>query len=370
MEKTDQSYVKFVDLKYQNVKLLQEMPHHLSELIEKSVFLNGGELDRFERDYEKFTGALKVFGVANGTDAIEICLRALKLPPDSIVCIPALSFAATGLAVLRAGYQIIFCDVDLQTGSISTKHLDELRIKPDVVVAVSLYGRALDADLYEWALKNNIILIEDGAQSHGAIREGIRSTRGTRIAATSFYPTKNLGCLGDGGAVIVNDSTLVEDVMKLKNYGGIGKYNHESFGFNSRLSEIQSLVLHYKIEKLDSWNHERISIAKKYQQKLSQSKNIELPTLEFDGSNVFHLFPILIKDREQVKINLLEFGIEAGVHYPKSLPEEGVFAENVASRHSYPNAAIWAERNLTLPLYPGLNDDQIGRVVQAVLQII
>ena len=370
MEKTNQSFVKFVDLKYQNVKLLQEMPHQLSELIEKSVFLNGSELDRFERDYEKFTGALKVFGVANGTDAIEICLRSLNLPQNAIVCIPALSFAATGLAVLRAGYQVVFCDVDLKTGSISTKNLEDLEIKPDVVLAVSLYGRALDTDLYEWTQKNNTTLIEDGAQSHGAVRDGIQSTRGTRIAATSFYPTKNLGCLGDGGAVIVNDLTLIENVMRLKNYGGLEKYSHESFGFNSRLSEIQSLVLNYKLEKLNLWNQERISIAKKYQHKLSDNRNIELPSLEFDGSNVFHLYPILINEREKVKIKLLEFGVEAGVHYPKSLPQEGVFKMALSETKTYPNAESWANRNLTLPIYPGITDNKIDRVVEALNQSI
>ncbi len=370
MDKKYSEMVKFVDLTYQNLDLMQEIPNLLVSLIEKSIFLNGTEINIFEQDYEKFTGAEKVFGVSNGTDAIEICLRALNLPPNAIVCVPALSFAATGLAVLRAGYQVIFCDVDLETGSISTKNLEDLEIKPDVLLAVSLYGRALDTDLYEWAEKNRIILIEDAAQSHGAVRDGIQSTRGTRIAATSFYPTKNLGCLGDGGAVIVNDSTLIENVLRLKNYGGLAKYSHESFGFNSRLSEIQSVVLQHKLKKLNSWNKSRISIAKKYEQVLSQNKNIKLPLLEFDGSNVFHLFPILIDDRDKVKNRLLEFGIEAGIHYPKSLPEEGVFAEKIVSDRSYQNAKIWAKHNLTLPIYPGLTDESINRVTQTLLQII
>jgi dTDP-4-amino-4,6-dideoxygalactose transaminase len=370
VDKKDSEMVKFVDLRHQNLDLMQEIPNLLVSLIEKSIFLNGTEINKFEQDYEKFTGAEKVFGVSNGTDAIEICLRALNLPPNAIVCVPALSFAATGLAVLRAGYQVIFCDVDLETGSISTKNLEHLEIKPDVLLAVSLYGRALDTDLYEWAEKNRIILIEDAAQSHGAVRDGIQSTRGTRIAATSFYPTKNLGCLGDGGAVIVNDSTLIENVLRLKNYGGLEKYSHESFGFNSRLSEIQSVVLQHKLKKLNLWNKSRISIAKKYQHVLSQNKKIKLPLLEFDGSNVFHLFPILVDDRDKVKSRLLEFGIEAGIHYPKSLPEEGVFAKKIVSDRSYQNAKIWAKHNLTLPIYPGLTDESINRVTQTLLQII
>lgn len=370
MDENDNNIVKFVDLRYQHVGLLEEIPKLLVSLVEKSIFLNGRELDVFEKDYEKFTGAVKVFGVANGTDAIEICLRSLDLPPNSIVCIPALSFAATGLAVLRAGYQVVFCDVDLTTGSISTKNLDDLEIRPHVVIAVSLYGRALDADLYDWAISNNVLLIEDAAQSHGATRNGIQSTQGTRIAATSFYPTKNLGCLGDGGAVIVNDSKLIENVKRLKNYGGLEKYSHESFGFNSRLSEIQSLVLQYKLKKINLWNQERISIARNYQSKLSEVKSIKLPSLEFDGSNVFHLFPILINDREKVKNRLLEFGVEAGIHYPKSLPEEGVFAGKIKSSQSFQNAEIWAKQNLTLPIYPGLNESKIDRVVQALLQVI
>jgi dTDP-4-amino-4,6-dideoxygalactose transaminase len=362
--------VPFVDLRYQNFKLLQELPKRLPVLIEKSVFLNGSEIETFEREYEKFIGASRVVGVANGTDAIEICIRSLNLKPNSIVCVPALSFAATGLAVLRAGHQVIFCDVDLNTGSISTQNLEELSVKPDVVIAVSLYGRALDTNLYEWTQKNDIILIEDGAQSQGAIRDGIRSTRGTIVAATSFYPTKNLGCLGDGGAVIINDLDLLENVMKLKNYGGIQKYSHESFGFNSRLSEFQSLVLQYKLKELNSWNEERISIAKRYKNELSNITNITLPKLEFDGSNVFHLFPILISDRDKVKSQLMKYGVEVGIHYPKPLSEEGVFAVNLAKESRFPNAEIWAKHNLTLPLYPGLDNEKIDYVLTTLSRTI
>jgi dTDP-4-amino-4,6-dideoxygalactose transaminase len=370
MERIHDEIVQFVDLKYQNFDLLQELPKRLSSLIEKSIFINGEEVKTFEKEYEDFTGALKVFGVANGTDAIEICIRSLNLTPNSIICVPALSFAATGLAVLRAGHRVIFCDVDLTTGSISTKNLEELSIKPDVVIAVSLYGRALDTSLYSWALTNDIILIEDGAQSQGATRDGTMSTRGTKVAATSFYPTKNLGCLGDGGAVIVNDSNLIENVNRLKNYGGIQKYSHESFGFNSRLSEIQSLVLQHKLKKLNSWNDERIAVAKKYKDKLIDVPNVTLPKIEFDGSNVFHLFPILINDRDRAKRKLLECGVEASVHYPKSLPEEGAFEANLTKGSKFPNAEIWAKRNLTLPIYPGISDEKINRVVTELIKVI
>jgi dTDP-4-amino-4,6-dideoxygalactose transaminase len=370
MGKPHDGIVKFVDLKYQNADLLQELPTRLLRLIDKSIFLNGEEVTNFEEEYKKFVGALKVFGVANGTDAIEICIRSLNLPPNSIICVPALSFAATGLAVLRAGYRVIFCDVDLATGSISTQNLEELSIKPDVVIAVSLYGRALDTSLYGWAQKNNIILIEDGAQSHGAMRDGVKSTRGTKVAATSFYPTKNLGCIGDGGAVIVNDAKLIENVSRLKNYGGIKKYSHESFGFNSRLSEIQSIVLQYKLEKLKSWNEERIVIARRYKNALDNVPNVTLPKLDFDGSNVFHLFPVLINERDTVKRKLLERGVETGVHYPKSLPEEGVFVAHVTKECRFPNAEVWAKHNLTLPIYPGISDEKIDRVVTEFLKTI
>jgi dTDP-4-amino-4,6-dideoxygalactose transaminase len=362
--------INFVDLSYQNDPLKNSIITKISKLIDSGNFLLGENLSKFEIEYSSYLGAKGVVGVANGTDALEISIRALELSENSTICVPSLTFAATGLAVIRSGHICKFVDIDIETGQISLDSLKKLKTKPDLIIAVSLFGRKLDDNLINWINENGIKLIEDGAQSQGAKFNGVRSTTVSPLATTSFYPTKNLGCFGDGGAVIINDESFIKKVEELRNYGSRQKYVHDSFGFNSRLSEIQSLVLLEKLRHLDKWNSERIVIAERYFEMLKDISKIKLPNLKFDGTNVFHLFPILVKNRDFVKEELGKAGVQLGIHYPRPLHLEGAFNYINREEASFINSERWAKENLTLPIYPGLTMEMQQKVVSEIQKTI
>ena len=364
------SRIPFISLEYQNGLIHDDFVAGLEKILESNSFLLGKYLDEFESSYATYLGVHQVIGVANGTDALEISLRSLELGKNTLVCVPAFTFAATGIAVLRAGFDLMFSDIDPQTGNLSVASLKDLRQKPDVIIGVSLFGRSLDFELLRWIDSTGIKLVEDSAQSHGSSKGLEWEKVHPEICATSFYPTKNLGCFGDGGAVIVNNERLVENITRLRNYGGTKKYEHRQFGFNSRLSEIQALALSLKIRHLDEWNLQRINLAKHYYQLLSEVQEIELPKVNFDGTNVFHLLPILHDKRDDLRSFLLNNGVETGIHYPEPLHEMGIFKDKYIKNASLLNAEKWARNNLTLPLYPGLNINTIDRVVMLIKEFI
>jgi dTDP-4-amino-4,6-dideoxygalactose transaminase len=364
------SKIPFVSLEYQNKLIHNEFIVGIEKILGSNSFLLGNYLKEFESSYASYLGVKNVIGVANGTDALEISLRSLGLDKNSLVCIPAFTFAATGIAVLRAGFRLMFSDIDPQTGNISVARLKELRQKPDVIIGVSLFGRSLDFELLTWCDSNRIKLVEDSAQSHGSSKGLAWEAVHPEVCATSFYPTKNLGCFGDGGAVIVNNEQLVENITRLRNYGGIKKYEHRQYGFNSRLSEIQALALLLKVKHLDKWNMERINLASHYYKLLLEVEEVELPKVDFDGTNVFHLFPILYSKRDDLRTFLQINGVETGIHYPEPLHEMGIFKDIYVKNTTLLNAENWAKRNLTLPIYPGLDFKAIDRVVKLIKEFI
>lgn len=366
MKSDTSEIVPFVDLSIQNNIVCKEFIDDVHKIVTSSRFLLGDQLSEFELNYKNFTGAGAVVGVSNGTDALEISLRALDIPPDALICVPAFTFAATGIAVLRAGFRLTFCDVNRNTGLIDIESLSLLREKPDVVILVSLFGRSVDQEVVNWLNENQIIVIEDAAQAHGAkTSSGLRNS-GLDLISTSFYPTKNLGCFGDGGAILVNNSKFLDRVMRLRNYGGLEKYEHETFGFNSRLSEIQCAILNQKLLHLTSWNEQRINAARLYLKNLSEVSEIEIPSMQFDESNVFHLFPIKILNRNMVKKEIEKRGVQVGIHYPKPLHFENLFKSKNISHGNLTNSEYWADANLTLPIYPGISTRQIDKVVNAL----
>jgi dTDP-4-amino-4,6-dideoxygalactose transaminase len=362
--------IPFVSLEYQNKLIHNEFIVGTKKILDSNSFLLGHYLKEFESSYANYLGVKNVIGVANGTDALEISLRSLGLDENTLVCIPAYTFAATGIAVLRAGFKLMFSDIDPRTGNLSVASLKELKRKPDVIIGVSLFGRSLDFELLRWCDSNQIKLVEDSAQSHGSSRGLAWDDVHPEVCATSFYPTKNLGCFGDGGAVIVNNEQLVENITRLRNYGGLKKYEHRQYGFNSRLSEIQALALLLKVEHLDKWNMERINLASHYYKLLLEVEEVELPKVNFDGTNVFHLFPILYNKRDHLRTFLQINGVETGIHYPEPLHEMGIFINNYIKDATLINAEKWARNNLTLPIYPGLNTNAIDRVVKLIKESI
>lgn len=370
VENQENEIIPFVDLYLQNRLILNSVNNDINQIFCKSIFLSGDFLKNFEDEYQKFTKSKYVIGVANGTDALEISLRALNLSSTAIVCVPAFTFAATGLAVLRCGLNLIFCDVNSKTGSIDVDILNGLKVIPDVLIYVSLFGRGIDPEVVKWASKNKVTLIEDGAQSQGSVNYSLDEFQDIKFISTSFYPTKNLGCAGDGGAILIQDEKYLDNILRLRNYGGLKKYEHKTFGFNSRLSEIQSAILIRKLKFLKEWNLERIELAKEYTVLLREVSEIELPEFEFNGTHVFHLYPIKVKARDEVRSKLNKQGIATGIHYPSALPELDVFQFASRDNDNFKNSTEWAKANLTLPIYPGLSIKKVKHVVDALKKVL
>lgn len=358
--------VPFVDLTLQNNIISQVFIEDVKNIVDSSCFLFGNQLAEFEEKYKNFIEATAVVGVSNGTDALEISLRALDLPQGALVCVPAFTFAATGIAVLRAGLRLTFCDVNRDTGIIDIESLISLSEKPDVVILVSLFGRSVDQEVVSWLKKNQFIVLEDAAQSHGTKSANGMRNSGLDLISTSFYPTKNLGCFGDGGAIIINNPIYIDKILRLRNYGGMKKYEHETFGFNSRLSEFQCAVLNRKLNYLQEWNNQRIKTAGLYLNEILEIPEIEIPPLKFDESNVFHLFPIKLSDRNRVKKEMEKRGVQTGIHYPNPLHFENLFKSKSAVQSNLVNSEYWAFANLTLPIYPGITPQQIKKVVRVL----
>jgi dTDP-4-amino-4,6-dideoxygalactose transaminase len=351
--------IPLVDLWATHEALAPEVMAGLAGVIAESDFIRGTAVGAFENDYAAYCGVGHCVGVANGTDAVELGLRALGVERDDTVVVPAFTFAATALAVLRIGAQPVFCDVDPDTLLIDP---DRARQAVDAstaaVVAVDLYGQCAPVEqLREWWPGPVLV---DGAQSHGARRRGRRAGGLGEATSTSFYPSKNLGAMGDGGAVLTDSGRVAAAVRAMGNYGSEVRYRHSRAGWNSRLDSVQAAVLAVKLEHLDHWNAQRVEAARRYDGLLPR------PAVATARGNdhVRHLYVIRVDHRDAVLRALNDAGIGAAVHYPQALTEIPAFAPYVT--RACPVAEGAAAEVLSLPLWPGITPHQQGLVCTAV----
>lgn len=313
--------VKFLDLsaQYQTIKV--DIDLVIRNVIEESAFIGGKYVAKFEKEFADYVEAEFCIGVGNGTDAIEIALEALGMPAGAEVIVPANSFIASSEAVTRTGHKVVFADADAENYVLSVEDIKK-RITPKTkaIVAVHLYGHPCDMDaLQELAEKHDLYLIEDCAQAHGAEYKGKMVGGIGDIATFSFYPGKNLGAYGDGGAVTTNNEALAKKSRMIANHGRIDKYEHEFEGRNSRLDGLQAAVLSVKLKYLPEWTEHRIKVAETYLELLKEEKNIVLPVKKSWAKQVYHLFVIRAKNRDGLKAFLADSGIQTGIHYPTAL---------------------------------------------------
>ncbi len=313
--------VKMADLAAQVREIEPEFSSLWGRLIGTGSFIGGEPVKDFEKAWATYTGASHAVGVANGTDALELILQGLGLPEDSTVLVPGNSFVATAEAVLNNGLRLQLVDVDESFGFNRNQLIDALTGDVSAVIAVHLYGIPQDLSWLLPELKGRgIHLIEDCAQAHGARIHGSHvGTFGT-AGAFSFYPGKNLGALGDAGAIITSDSSLAERFKRISNHGRLGKFDHEIRGRNSRLDTLQAAALSLKLRKLDEWNRRRVANAMLYRELLGDVRGIALPP-ESAGDQVYHHFVIRTDRRDALRDYLLARGIESGIHYPESIDE-------------------------------------------------
>ena len=364
--------VPFVDLKSQYFSLREEIDAAVLHVLETAYFVGGPVLEKFEQEFAAFVGAKYCVGVANGTDAITLAARAVGLGAGDEVLVPANTFFATAEAITNAGATPVFVDVDPVTF-----HMDlelaakSITYRTKAIVPVHLYGRAMDLKPFEALAKhNNLTIIEDCAQAHGAAIHGNTVGSFGRIACFSFYPGKNLGAYGDGGAIVTNDSDLTKRLRILREHGSPTKYVHSVVGYNSRLDALQAAVLSVKLPYLHRWNAARRDHAKRLIAALDGSPIIP-PALPEGDQHVFHLFVVRSSRRDDLRQFLAEHGIQAGIHYPEPLHLTGAYqALGAPGRGSLPVAETLASEILSLPMYAELSDEQISYVIATLREFI
>ncbi|WP_394768756.1 DegT/DnrJ/EryC1/StrS family aminotransferase [Lacisediminihabitans sp.] len=362
--------VPMLDLAWQHAQIAEEVRIGFDRVLAATSYITGPEVSAFEAAFAEFCTVDHVVGVGNGTDALELALRAAGVRPGDEVIVPANTFVATAEAVVRAGATVVFADCDENFLLDASKLAQHITPQTRAVIAVHLYGQTADVDAIRSVIGDDIALVEDAAQAQGAKYRGRRAGSLGDVAGTSFYPGKNLGAYGDAGAVITASSAIAQCVRALGNHGGIHKYEHLVVGTNSRLDSLQAVVLSAKLARLDDWNAERRRLAARYSRALSEVPGIVTPATVTGNDHVFHQYVVLVPQRDRVLTELAEAGIGVGVHYPQPVHLVPAFASPGHPRGSFPVAERLSEQILSLPIYPGLSEDHqdyvVARLVEAV----
>jgi len=359
--------IPFAGLKRQHALLAEELTAAFRRVLVADAFILGSEVEAFEQEFAAFCGTRHCVGVASGTAAIALTLIASGIGPGDEVLVPAHTFIASALGVLHAGATPVFCDVERNSGLIDARGAAALiGERTAAVLAVHLYGQACEmSSLRAVAKRHGLLVLEDAAQAHGATYRGVRVGAWGDAAAFSFYPSKNLGALGDGGGVCTNDGQLADRLRQLRDLGQQGKGNHLIVGYNERLDGLQAALLRIKLPYLDLWNEARRDRARYLRARLPP----ELVTLEErpDAPCVYHLFPVRHPERDRLARLLRATGIQIGVHYSPAAHRHPAFDYLPRSSRpvELPEAEAWAREELTLPIYPELTDAELTQVAAA-----
>lgn len=349
-------------------ELSLEMKNKFDCVYRNNYFIMGSELEAFEKEFAEYCGTKYAIGCGNGLDALMLILRALNIGEGDEVIVPSNTYIATALAVSYVGATPVFVEPSENTYTIDPSRIEEkVTEKTKAIMAVHLYGRACDMDgINSVAEKYNLKVVEDSAQAHGAEYKGKR-TGGFGIASGfSFYPGKNLGALGDGGAVTTNDSVIAEKVRILRNYGSEVKYYNKYKGVNSRLDEMQAGFLRVKLPHLDKWNKERNRVADIFLQKINNPLiKLPLPSDE-DYYTVWHVFPVMCKQRDRLAEYLKENGIGTLCHYPVPMHLQEAYKELGIPKGELPLAEAISEQELSIPLYYGMTDEEIDYIINVI----
>jgi dTDP-4-amino-4,6-dideoxygalactose transaminase len=365
-----QQRVGFVALERQHARIENELSEAFARLLGSSAFTLGTELEQFEAAFAEYSEVEHCIGVASGTAALSLMLRAYGVGPGDEVIVPGHTFIASALAVAHVGARPVLCDVQEGTGLIDPAAV-RAAVGPRTVaiLAVHLYGQACDMDALESIARiHGLLLLEDAAQAHGARYRGRRVGSLGAAAAFSFYPSKNLGALGDGGAVCTGDSDIAARVRRLRHLGQRGKGEHVDLGYSERLDGLQAALLRVKLPYLDGWNEARRTHASYYQELLgSQVRLLEEGP---DSPCIYHLFPARFTDRDAVAAELRSRGIETGVHYAPAVHGHPAWASAPPRYGELPIAESWAAHELSLPMHPDLRPDELERVADAVADAV
>jgi dTDP-4-amino-4,6-dideoxygalactose transaminase len=371
--------IPFVDLNLQHQSIKTQLQQAMQAVFEKGDFILGQALKEFETAFAAESGTKYGVGVASGTDAIALGLQACNIGAGDEVILPANTFVATLIGVLRAGAKPVFVDCEPKTALIDLEAAARA-ITPHTkaIIPVHLYGQMVSPQqLLDFADRYKVLIFEDAAQAHLAERDGYRAGSVGIAAAFSFYPSKNLGAFGDGGILLTRDADVAQKMTRLRNYGASSKYYHTEAGTNSRLDTMQAAVLLEKLPYLPNWNSDRLNIAQQYDAELAPLNRLGIiPMQNQSGTgHVYHLYVIKIDDscvleRQQIQEQLTAAGIQTGIHYPIPCHLQPAFTDLGYQIGDFPQAEKQAKQILSLPMYPGLSHSQVKEVVAALASIL
>ena len=367
--------IQMVDLKSQYEKIKEEIATGIQNCLDNTAYINGPAVKEFQQAFEKYLGVKHVIPCANGTDALQIALMALDLKPgDEVIC-PAFTYVATAEVIGLLGLVPIMVDVDVDTFNISLDHLDQyVTPKTKVIVPVHLYGQSADMEqILAFAKKHNLYVVEDNAQAIGSdytFADGSSKKTGTigEIGCTSFFPSKNLGCYGDGGAIMTNDDEFAAKIRMIANHGQEKKYYHKVLGCNSRLDTLQAEVLKVKLKHLDEYAAARNKMADYYDQNLAEISEIEVPKRSASSNHVFHQYTLKIKNgkRDALQQYLAENKIPSMIYYPLPLYKQEAFQQYVGADFSLPVTEVLCQEVLSLPIHTEFNKESSDYVIASI----
>ncbi len=343
-----------------------------ARVLARTSFILGAEVAEFEASFASFVGVPHCIGVANGTDALELALRALGIGTSDEVVVPTNSFIASALAVSRAGATPVFVDCDDATGLLDVADVErKLTPRTRAIMPVDLFGQVAPMELLAPLVAGRrIAIVEDAAQAQGASRHGHSAGSFGAVAATSFYPGKNLGAYGDAGAVLTASDEIAQRVRALRNYGSEVKYQHPETGFNSRLDTLQAVVLSAKLARLADWNAARRRAAQRYDQLLAGLPGLQLPATLPGNQHVWHLYVVRVPRRDEVLEGLAAAGIGAGVHYPLPIHLQGAYRQRGHRPGDFPVAERAAGEILSLPIFAEITAAQQERTAAVLGQAL
>lgn len=357
--------IKFLDLKKSNEKYEPQLKTEFSNFLESGYYILGEGVSKFEKEFANYCDTKYCIGVANGLDALTLIFRAYielgLLKEGDEVIVPANTYIASVLAITENKLKPIFIEPNPQTLLIEDTEIQKkISEKTKAILVVHLYGQLVDVDSIK-NISKDLLIIEDSAQAHGAINtEGVKAGNLGDASGFSFYPTKNLGALGDGGAVTTNDDALAEVIFKLRNYGGIVRNQNELKGINSRLDDVQARFLSVKLQDLENQNKRRQDIAEMYISGINND-NIELPYWDKSDNHVFHQFVIKTSKRDELQKYLLDNGVQTDIHYPTAITKQKCYSEY--SDLEFPITFKLHNEILSLPIYPELSDEEVEKVI-------
>ena len=359
--------IPFVSFEPMHKEIENEILHKFKEVYERNWFIQGQEVEQFEEEFAEFCEAKYCIGCGNGLDALYLILRGYDIGLGDEVIVPSNTYIATALAVSYTGAKPVFVEPDLRTYNINYTLIEEvITPKTKAIMAVHLYGQPADIDeINKIAKKYNLKVIEDSAQSHGALYKGKKVGSLGNASGFSFYPGKNLGALGDAGAVVTNSKELADKIRAIANYGSDKKYHHIYKGTNSRLDEVQAAFLRIKLRNLDKWNEERRKIARKYIDGINNPKIIK-PVEVYYAKNVWHLFVVRTEGRNELKRYLKDNGIGTTIHYPIPMHMQEAYKDLKISEGTLPIAEKISEEVISLPMWYGMGHNEIEYIIKII----